>query len=262
MDFSELEKVIGQPVPDILHWFYSQVKPDTLMHKTFDSSDGRWRELRRVLPLADGTDSVIDIFRELGRWTKGEFLPLLNDMQQQYIGVRIKPPRIGQVIRTDNYLGHPDDNVTFRVLGDDLKQWWNELRDLEAEREDEIIRIARSGTAEDCERLDASRDVRDTDERGRTLLDFACGFGNMEVVKWCLENEVNGKYALSKALFSDNWNIVELLLSLGWGLDGDSDDTLSGVPVRNHKWLVPPEHREAFERLVRRAEANYCKRKK
>lgn len=257
-EIPELEEEIGEKLPPDIGLFLRQSPLGDGANRVY-----RWKgvdiELRHILDLNKGAWDLRPYFRELALWSKGEFLPLVADMRGQYVGVFIRGSKKGYVYRTQNYLGDPDDDVEFLFLAQKIDDWVRDVRPAASETLSLLESLGNAGTAEECEKLARSTDLTQADEKKRTLLDIAAMFGNRSVVQWCLSRNIKGRFALAAAIAGRKWEVAQLLLEHGFGLDRNDPNTLRGVPVINARSRVPQSEQARFMELIEQAELNLRK---
>jgi hypothetical protein len=253
-EIKKLERELGVQLGSDVKEFLE--RPPTVRDKTYRCGRRKIEE-RFPLRLENGPFDVRTIFDDLRPWSAGRLLPLVADMSGQFVCVQICDPRKGSVFRTRSYFGHLDDKVTFQYLASNISSWIEGLEDTEPITYTRFEALARSGSVEECEKCFETDVLASLDTMGRSLLDHAASFGNRPVLEWCLSRGIGGKYAMSSAIFSKEWEIVEVLFERGFRIDPDDADTLLGVPVRNHQWLYQGEERARFlARLERLAPEN------
>jgi hypothetical protein len=260
-EIKDLEAIIKTSIPTDIRWIFDTNWLGRELHLTYNFR-GEMIKLRSVLTLSRDSSDIRTIYDDMLPWSNGDFLPIISDMSGQFVGLRIGRDAVGEVMRTNNFFGHFDDNVTFLILGKNFNDWWSTLV---AETEvgiSDLHVLGKNGNSEECVGLSEVRDLSGPDSTGKTLLDYAASYGNRSVVDWCLGQKISGKHALSMAFFAENWDMVSYLITKGFGLDRNNPNNPAGVPVANLLWNLPSSERSRFAELLDRAEQNFYLRDK
>jgi len=250
-----LESSFGAPLPKEYRTILAAHRAGFVLRKRYKSA--AWEsELRFFLGFNEGVYDIRKVIVDLQSWSKGQRLPIIMDMSGQFICLQMKGPAYGEVVRSEGYLGHPDDDVRFQFVCVKFEHFWDSLEDIDNVVEDLIEWLGHNGSPADCEKKLSGLDINSRSVRGYTLLETAAFNNNLPVVNWCLSKGAAVGGAMSDAFFGGAWDILERLLSAGYGLHRDDVDKRRGVPVVNAKWGLSQDSRKRFESYLSRAEKN------
>jgi hypothetical protein len=218
-------------------------------------------ELRFLLGFNGTHTDLLECMHNLMQWTKGEILPIIEDMSQEYICIVLKGIDAGKIVQTSGHTGHPDDDVLFEPVSPSFSEFWSALREIQNPPIDEFQQLVEQGTTRDCEQaFGRCRDINEKDARGHSLVEVAAVRNNVQVVRWCLERGASAGNSLVDAFFNASWDVIEYMLKMGYGFDPEQKDMLRGVPISNSQWSVSGNERLKLRELMRQAEINYKKK--